>query len=150
MIKRWNIFAKEIKNNSQSGSEEQEERYKQLKKDITALQTDFRQFKEKSLLFTQKVGIIRFNPFKGQGGDQSFSIAILNGLGGGVVITSIYGRKENHIFAKPVKNGQSPYPLAEEEKEAIKIAEENASCEQENIKKPAPKLKIKIARRKKG
>jgi hypothetical protein len=37
-----------------------------------------------------------------------------------VIITSIYKRGENKIFAKPIKNGQSSYPLTEEEKEAIK------------------------------
>jgi len=70
----------------------------------------------------RKVGIIRFNPFKESGGDQSFSIALLDENDNGVVITSLYGRQDNKVFAKPVRNGKSKYLLSEEERRAIEEA----------------------------
>jgi len=70
----------------------------------------------------QKIGVIRYNPFKDVGGDQSFSIALLDLNNNGFVITSLYGREGNKIYAKPIKNGVSEYPLSEEEKEAINKA----------------------------
>ena len=70
----------------------------------------------------QKIGIIRFNPFAGVGGDQSFSIALLDFQDNGFVITSQYGRDFNRIYAKPIKNGKSEYSLSEEEREAIERA----------------------------
>jgi hypothetical protein len=68
------------------------------------------------------VGIVRFNPFENSGSNQSFSIAFLNEEGDGVVISSLYSREKVNIYAKPIKNSNSEYPLSEEEKEAIKSA----------------------------
>jgi hypothetical protein len=73
----------------------------------------------------QKMGIVRFNPFSGTGSDQSFSVALLNGENTGVVLTSIFSREGNRVYAKPVEGGESKYSLSEEEKEAIKKAAEN-------------------------
>ncbi len=70
----------------------------------------------------QKVGVIRFNPFKEVGGDQSFSIAILDAKNNGFIITGLYTREGNRIFAKPIENGQSKYLLSGEEKEVLKKA----------------------------
>jgi len=70
----------------------------------------------------QKTGVIRFNPFKEVGGDQSFSIALLDAKNNGFVITGLYARDGNRIFAKPIENGQSKYLLSGEEKEALKKA----------------------------
>lgn len=70
----------------------------------------------------QKVGLIRFNPFKNTGGDQSFSLALLDSFNNGLVITSLFNREENHIFAKPISQKKSSYPLSAEEKEAIEKA----------------------------
>jgi hypothetical protein len=70
----------------------------------------------------QRVGIVRFNPFSDTGGDQSFSIALLDGDGDGLVISSLFGRAETRVFAKPVQAGQSKYTLTDEEQEAIQLA----------------------------
>src|SRR5262245_5248146 len=70
----------------------------------------------------QRVGIVRFNPFSDTGGDQSFSIALLDGDGDGLVISSLFGRSETRVFAKPVHAGQSKYTLTDEEQEAIQLA----------------------------
>ena len=70
----------------------------------------------------QKVGIVRYNPFSGVGSNQSFSIALLNSGDNGVIITSLYTREGNRIYAKPIKNGKSDYQLSDEEKEAISKA----------------------------
>lgn len=71
----------------------------------------------------QGIGIIRFNPFEDAGSNQSFSVAFLNEGGDGVVISSLYSREKVSVYAKPVKNYSSEYPLSEEEKEAVKNAE---------------------------
>jgi len=70
----------------------------------------------------QKFGVVRFNPFKEVGGDQSFSIALLDAKNNGFVITGLYTREGNRVFAKPIENCQSKYLLSGEEKEAIKKA----------------------------
>lgn len=67
----------------------------------------------------QKVGIVRFNPFKDTGGDQSFSIVLLDSNDSGLVISSLYTREGTRIYSKPIEKGKSKYPLSEEEKTAI-------------------------------
>jgi len=66
-----------------------------------------------------KIGVVRFNAFKEVGGDQSFSIALLDEEHNGVIVTSYYGRELNRVYAKPVRNGVADHELSAEEKEAI-------------------------------
>jgi hypothetical protein len=70
-----------------------------------------------------KIGIIRFNPFKDIGGDQSFAIALLDGKDCGITISSLHTREGTRIYSKPITKGESEkYTLTEEEKSAIKAA----------------------------
>ncbi len=70
----------------------------------------------------QKVGVVRYNPFADTGGDQSFAIALLDPNGNGLIVSSLHGRTETRVFAKPVQGGRSRYPLSDEEQDAIKKA----------------------------
>ncbi len=70
----------------------------------------------------QKVGVVRYNPFSDTGGDQSFAIALLDGEGSGVVVSSLHSRTDTRVFAKPVQSGRSRYPLSDEEQDAIRKA----------------------------
>lgn len=70
----------------------------------------------------QRVGVVRFNPFQDTGGDQSFSIALLDGRGDGLVLTGMYSRKETRFYAKPVQARASSYTLSPEESRAIQQA----------------------------
>jgi hypothetical protein len=72
----------------------------------------------------QHIGMVRFNPFEDTGSDQSFAIALLDDRRDGVVISSLHGRSNTRVFAKPVADGGSPHNLSEEEAEAIRIAVE--------------------------
>ncbi len=95
-------------------------------KDILArlkgLEESHEKFLSKLSHSLQKVGIVRFNPFQESGGDQSFSVAVLDASNNGFVITSLYGREANRVYAKPVSKGVSSYSLSKEEQEAISKA----------------------------
>ena len=67
----------------------------------------------------QNWSLVRFQAFENTGGDQSFAFAMLDALGDGVVMSSIFGREEARVYCKPVQKGSSNYPLSDEEKEAI-------------------------------
>lgn len=67
----------------------------------------------------QKTGIVRFNQFSGIGGNQSFTIALLDEKNNGFVISSLFTQEGNRVYAKAIKNGESDHSLSEEEKEAI-------------------------------
>ena len=64
----------------------------------------------------------RYNAFGENGNDLSFSVAILNEEGSGVVRSSIYGREDSIVFAKPIIEKQSGYKLTNEENEVINSA----------------------------
>jgi len=73
-----------------------------------------------STLGIQKVGLYRYNPFDDLGGDQSFSLSILDQTNSGVILTSLHHRNFTRIYAKPVKNGEEDsITLSKEEKSAI-------------------------------
>jgi hypothetical protein len=67
----------------------------------------------------QWLGIVRFNPFRDTGGDQSFAIALVDGHGNGVVMSSLHARDGTRVYAKPLRHWESAYTLTDEEKEAI-------------------------------
>jgi hypothetical protein len=75
----------------------------------------------------QKVGILRYNAFDDVGGEQSFSVALLDASATGVVISGLCGREETRIYAKPVRAGRSTHNLSDEEITAIARAIEGYS-----------------------
>jgi len=101
--------------------------------DVKALDTEIQELynisntiHKLSLSSVHRVGIIRFNPFGDIGGDQSFSVALLDGKNSGVVISSLHTKEGTRVYAKPVEKGAGgKYPLTEEEKKVIKIAMQN-------------------------
>lgn len=69
-----------------------------------------------------RVETVRFTPFRGDGGNQSFATCFLDDTGDGVVISSLYSRDKVGIYAKPVHALKSEYELTKEEREAINKA----------------------------
>lgn len=71
----------------------------------------------------QRIGFVRFNPFADTGGNQSFSLALLDGAGSGLVISSLHSRDNTRVYAKQVKKEKGVgYDLSNEEKMAVKNA----------------------------
>ena len=67
----------------------------------------------------RKVGIVRFNAFDDVGGEQSFALAILDSNKTGVVLSSLHGRQDARLYAKPIVDGQGDRPLSDEERGAL-------------------------------
>ena len=75
-------------------------------------------------LSLQKVGFIRFNPYKETGGDQSFVLALLDQNDDGVVISSLHGRNQTRVFAKKVSRGKPDgHVFSDEEQRSIDQAQ---------------------------
>jgi len=68
------------------------------------------------------VSLVRFNPFRDTGGDQSFAVAVANGHGNGLVLSSLHARDTTRMYAKTLEDWQSSHPLTDEEKQAIDLA----------------------------
>ncbi len=96
------------------------------KKDIEILVGRCDKIEKDSLLHIQKIGLVRFNPFKDTGGDQSFILAFIDAQNTGVIISGLYARSGTRWYAKRVVEGNGvDYELSDEEKQAIKEAKVN-------------------------
>ena len=73
------------------------------------------------------VAVVRYDAFGDMGGRLSFSAALLDDAGDGLVLTSINGRSETRTYAKGVKAGDSDHSLSPEEQQAISYATRNAA-----------------------
>lgn len=67
----------------------------------------------------QRVGLVRFNPFEDTGGNQSFTLALLDAAGDGWVLSSLHARTGTRIYAKSLKGGRADAELSAEESAAI-------------------------------
>lgn len=68
------------------------------------------------------VAVVRYDAFPDMGGRLSFTVALLDDAGDGLVLTSINGRTETRTYAKGVKGGRSEHSLSPEETQAIGYA----------------------------
>ena len=95
---------------------------KDILREFEELKKEVRKLRSREVFSFQKIGIIRYNPFSDVGGNQSFSVALLDGKKSGIVITGLYGKEGSRVYAKAIKNGRSDYSLSGEEKKAVQEA----------------------------
>ena len=120
--KRMDVFFQKGEKDLEKILIEQIKKTEKIEKDLENNIKQILKLEENSQRSFQKIGIIRFNPFREVGGNQSFSIALLDLNNNGFVVTSHYGRETNRVYTKEIKNGKSGYSLSEEEKKAVKQA----------------------------
>lgn len=93
------------------------------KKDIDSLELYCDKIQKEGFLHIQKIGLVRFNPFKDTGGNQSFILSLVDGNDTGVVMSGLYARSGMRWYAKRIIKGKSvEHELSEEEKKALKEA----------------------------
>jgi hypothetical protein len=68
------------------------------------------------------VAVVRYDAFDDMGGRLSFSAAMLDDSGDGLVFTSIHARSETRSYAKGIKAARCELPLSPEEEQAIGYA----------------------------
>jgi hypothetical protein len=68
------------------------------------------------------VAVCRYDALSEMRGRLSFSVAMINGLGDGIVLTSINGQSETRTYVRPVVGGKGEQPLSPEEAEAVRAA----------------------------
>lgn len=93
------------------------------KKDIVKLSKTCDTIIAEGRLHIQKIGLVRFNPFKETGGDQSFILALLDKQDSGIVLSGLYSRSGMRWYAKQIEKGKTTeHELSAEEKQAIQQA----------------------------
>jgi len=93
------------------------------KKEIEEIKAQLEDERIQAKKYFQKYALLRYNPFKESGGDQSFVFVILNNKNDGLIISSLHARDYSRIYAKPITDGKSlKYELSKEETEALEQA----------------------------
>ncbi|MCS6830175.1 MAG: DUF4446 family protein [Armatimonadota bacterium] len=95
--------------------EEVDTRQRQMEQRVSALEAQIP-------LCVQYVGLVRYDAFEDVGGQQSFSLAMLDALQNGMILTSVYSRTDVRVYAKAIRRGQPSHPLSEEELQALRTA----------------------------
>ncbi len=97
-----------------------------LIKDIEDLESKESELKKRVVILEDKIkqsirgtDLIRFNPFKDAGSNQSFAVAFINEEDDGVIFSSLYARDRMSVFAKEIKSGVAGQDMTLEEKETL-------------------------------
>lgn len=90
--------------------------------DVADLRAEVAQARADLATALRHVAVVRYDAFGDVGGRLSFSAALLDDAGDGLVVTSIAGRSETRTYAKGVTGGGSEHALSPEEQEAIDTA----------------------------
>ena len=86
-----------------------------LRQEVAALQAD-------NADALRHLSVVRYDAFGDVGGHLSWSVAVLDDAGNGVVLTSIHGRSEARTYAKSIAGWSCEQQLSPEEQEAIEHA----------------------------
>jgi hypothetical protein len=65
------------------------------------------------------LAVVRYDAVDDLGGHLSWSVAMVDDHGSGMVLTSIHGRQSSRSYAKPVSGWKSEQPLSPEEEAAV-------------------------------
>lgn len=100
----------------------QKEKNDKLEEKIKEAFSKIKNLEEISETTIRKIEVIRFNPFNDMGGNQSFVIAMLDNKNNGFLISSLFSKEGNRVYAKKIKQGKSDYLLSTEEIDALNRA----------------------------
>lgn len=94
-----------------------------LTKDTSENTNHLKELEEEGKQHFQKMALVRFNPFKDTGGNQSFVLTLLTKKGDGVILSNLYARTGSRWYIKRIIGGKSQdLELSKEEEEAVKNA----------------------------
>ena len=70
----------------------------------------------------QKIGFVKYNAFKGMGGNLSFVLAMLDDNNSGFILDAVHSREGCYLYLKEVEEGATETVLGSEEQEALEQA----------------------------
>ncbi|MDK2967087.1 MULTISPECIES: DUF4446 family protein [Lacrimispora] len=101
---------------------EQMEDITQLKAEDRANKDSLRNTNKNYRSAFQKFGLVKYNAFKGMGGNLSFAMALLDYTNSGFVLNSVHSREGCYVYIKEVERGETEVLLGSEEKDALERA----------------------------
>jgi hypothetical protein len=90
--------------------------------DLEGLRGEVHALRVESTDALRHLAVVRYDAFGDMGGRLSWSLALLDDGGNGVVLTSIHGRSEARTYAKNIATWSCDQAMSPEEEEAVKYA----------------------------
>jgi hypothetical protein len=90
-----------------------------LPEDVVGLRQEVAALRVETRGALRHLAVVRYDAFGDMGGQLSWSVALLDDAGDGVVLTSIHGRSDARTYAKSVSAWTCEQQLSPEEDEAI-------------------------------
>lgn len=93
-----------------------------LRAEVSRLHREFEQFRGAVDESIRRVAVLRYDAFGEMGGQVSWSVALLDHHGDGLVLTTLVGRSDTRSYIKPMRRGVSDVRLSPEEIQVIDAA----------------------------
>jgi hypothetical protein len=93
-----------------------------LREQVEAQQVELERVRADVAASLRHLAVVRYDAFGDMGGRMSFSVAVLDDAGDGLVLSSIHGRSEARTYAKGLVGGTSESALSPEELQAVAAA----------------------------
>ncbi|MGI9155444.1 MAG: DUF4446 family protein [Marmoricola sp.] len=93
-----------------------------LPEDVPGLRSEVAALRLDLATTMRHLSVVRYDAFADTGGHLSWSVALLDDTGSGMVLTLIHGRQDTRSYAKAVSDWESEQQLSPEEEEAIRHA----------------------------
>ena len=97
-------------------------RASELPTDVAGLRGEVHALRTEVSDALRHLAVVRYDAFGDMGGHLSWSLAILDDGGNGVVLTSIHGRSEARTYAKNIAAWSCDQAMSPEEEEAVELA----------------------------
>ena len=94
--------------------------------DVAGLRGEVEALRQESKGALRHLAVVRYDAFGDMGGRLSWSVALVDDAGTGIVLTSIHGRSDARTYAKNVTAWSSDQQLSPEEQEAVGMAQAKA------------------------
>lgn len=100
--------------------------HEELPQDVLGLRQEVAALRAENRTAMRHLAVVRYDALQDMGGRLSWSLALLDDAGDGMLLTSIHGRAEVRTYAKTVAGWRSLQELSPEEERALSEARPSA------------------------
>ncbi len=103
------------------------EEVEQLRAEVEQLRAELAETRVDLARALRHVAVIRYDAFGDMGGRMSFTAALVDDHGDGILVTTIHARAESRTYIKGLRGGEADVLLSPEEEQAVETVRRSLS-----------------------